>query len=182
MWAVIRRLRRFTVKELADETRSGSATVRDYVDGLFAAGYLGQDGTKPVRGNATTVYVLVRDVGVDAPRVRKDGTEVTQGRGREQMWLAMRILKEFSAHDLAISASTEETPVAVSEAQSYVTFLHKAKYLALVRPHTPGKAGVARYRLLPSRYTGPRPPMIQRVKQVYDPNLKKVVWSQGGEE
>jgi hypothetical protein len=36
----------------------------------------------------------------------------------------------------------------------------------------------ARFRFNPARNTGPRPPMIQRTKAVYDPNLGQVVWQE----
>lgn len=44
----------------------------------------------------------------------------------------------------------------------------------------------ARYRFIAGRNSGPRPPQVQRLKQVYDPNLDRVVWrheaaAQGGD-
>jgi hypothetical protein len=36
---------------------------------------------------------------------------------------------------------------------------------------------LTRYRFLAARYSGPKPPMIQRIKAVYDPNRSEVVWS-----
>lgn len=129
-------------------------------------------------------FALVRDCGIEPPKVRKDGTEITMGKGREQMWLVMKVLADFSAIDLAVHASTGDTQVCESDAKSYIQYLHKAGYLVEVQPGKPGNrpgSGVkTRYRLVPQKYTGPRPPMVQRVKQVYDQNLKKVVWSAAG--
>jgi len=180
IWAAIRRLRSFNLAELRAETRCSAEQVRDYVTGLTAAGYLTSEG-----GHGAGYFHLVKDRGVDAPRVRKDGSEITMGKSREQMWLVMKILGEFSATDLAFNASTEEVKVSEEDARNYLMYLHKASYLAMVAKGKPGnrKGGgiLARYRLIPSMYTGPRPPMVQRVKQVYDPNLKKVVWSGGAE-
>ena len=179
LWAAMRRLGRFTVRQVTDETRLGLDTARDYVRGLELAGYLKRAGIAEGTGQGVArravVYELVRDVGVEAPRVRKDGTEVTQGRGREQMWRTMKVLGEFSARDLAIHASTEEHSVSLKEAKHYIRYLVKAGYLAVVR--TTGLAW--RYRLLPSKNTGPRAPMIQRVRQVFDPNLGRVIWRSG---
>ena len=181
LWAAMRRLGRFTVRQVTDETRLGLDTARDYVRGLELAGYLARVGTVATGsgtvGARAVVYELVRDVGVEAPRVRKDGTEVTQGRGREQMWRAMKVLGEFSARDLAVHASTEAHPVSLKEAKHYIRYLVKAGYLAVVR--TTGLAW--RYRLVHSKNTGPRAPMIQRVRQVFDPNLGRVVWRSGEE-
>ncbi len=180
LWAAMRRLRRFTVRQVTEETRLGQDTARDYVRGLEAAGYLARVGTVATGsgtvGARAVVYELVRDVGVEAPRVRKDGTEVTQGRGREQMWRTMKVLGEFSARDLAVHASTEAHAVSLEDAKHYIRYLVKAGYVAVVL----GRKGEPyRYRLLPSKNTGPRAPMIQRVRQVFDPNLGRVVWRSG---
>lgn len=172
VWTTIRRLRTFTVRELVEETTMRGDSVRDYVTGLAAAGHLekvtAEDGFVAAR------WRLVRDVGVDAPRVRKDGSVVTQGRGRQQMWATMRIIGTFSVLDLAVSASTEDCMISEKTADEYVRYLTRAGYLRQI-----GKS----YRLLPGRYTGPKAPMIQRVKQVWDQNLRQVMWSsRGGED
>jgi len=165
----------FSVPDIAKCVRLEVSTVRDYLTGLERAGYLEIHTLRKglFGGN---IYILVKDVGHDAPRVRKNGTPVTMGQGRRQMWNAMRILKDFSATDLAFNASIDDHKVAESEALTYCQILCKAGYLV-------GRTG-QRYRLLPSMWTGPHPPQIQRTKQVYDPNLKRVVWSkvEGGAE
>ena len=86
----------------------------------------------------------------------------------------MRVIGPFSILDLALNASTEEQPVKFSDARDYVANLHKAGYLVMLEGQIGGRAI---YRLVPSRYSGPKPPMVQRIKQVWDPNLGKVVWS-----
>lgn len=102
------------------------------------------------------------------------------------MWRTMRILKEFSAKDLAIQASTETVKVAEGEAKTYVHYLHKAGYLVIVSPHRSGNRSMtgklARYRLIISKFSGPKPPVIQRIKQVFDPNAGKVVWKGGTDD
>lgn len=184
VWALIRRAGRFCVRDIYLETGLSRDSIRDYIVGLEAAGYLTRE--KAARVGEPDMFTLVRDVGIEAPRVRRDGTEVTAGRGREQMWRTMKILGEFSASDVAVNASTENHPVKCAEAKTYLHFLCKAGYLSLSVPgkpggrKTPGKP--ARYRFIKSRNTGPRPPMVQRIKQVYDPNLKKVMWQSGGDD
>jgi len=180
IWAAIRELVIFTVRDIWLLTHLSKASIQDYLQGLTAAGYTEVDGTRPADyGSRANVYKLTRDVGIEAPRVRRDGSLVTQGLGRELMWRTMRILGEFSARDLAVTASTEDCQVAEKEAKDYSHFLHKAGYLALVRAGKgTGNGGVLnRYRFIKARFSGPKPPMIQRVKAVYDPNLEKVVWS-----
>jgi len=173
VWAVIRQMRQFCVRDLYMEVRLGKETIRDYVAGLTAAGYL--EKIREAHLSQPALYRLVKDCGPEAPRVRKDGTPVTMGLGRELMWRTMRILKEFSPQELAITASIEGCEIAVGTAKDYIHHLARAGYLAVSQPAGPGTQ--ARYRFLPSRYTGPKPPQVQRVKTVYDPNLGKVVWS-----
>jgi hypothetical protein len=88
----------------------------------------------------------------------------------------MRILSEFTILDLAVNSSTEEHNVSANDAKEYCRFMCNAGYLAMPRPGKSGQPAV--YRFLPTRYPGPKPPQIQRVKQVYDPNSRKVVWTQ----
>ena len=188
MWEVMRKLHKAGQKiTVLDVWMLGAewapkGRVRDYVTGLVAAGYL-----RPVsaeRGK-TIQYELVKDCGLEAPRVRKDGTEVTQGRGREQMWRTIKIVGEFSCRDLAQAASTPDFQVAETTAKDYCMMLAGAGYLTTTRKGCPGTP--ARYRLVPSRWTGPRAPMIQRLKQLYDPNTGEVVFrrnpqTEGGDE
>ena len=52
--------------------------------------------------------------------------------------------------------------------------LQRAGYLKVAVSKGPYRR--ARYMLIPARNSGPQAPLIQRIKQVYDPNLGKVVW------
>ena len=166
----------FSATEIAHSTRLGVSTVKDYLVGLCHAGYLIKVSRPMSESFKVQYYQLENDCGNDAPRVRKDGTPVTQGQGRQQMWNAMRILKDFSVTDLAFNASTDDHKVAPAEAQKYCAALCKAGYLV-------GRAN-QRFSLINAMWTGPHPPQIQRTKQVYDPHLKRVVWSkiEGGAE
>ena len=168
VWAAILRLRTyFTARQIREETLLSMDSVREYVSGLEAAGYIArdeQDEDKP----GPVVWYLVKDIGVEAPRVRKDGTPVTQGQGRENMWNAMRIMRTFTAFELAVASRTQDCFVEESTAADYAKHLCKAGYLSK-RPN-----GI--YLMLPSSYTGPLAPMIQRTKRVWDPNQHKVRW------
>lgn len=176
LWAEMRRRRRFTMAEIASATGVKHSTAQDFFRGLVVVGYLAPDGEVPSplatspQFSMRTVYLLVRDCGVDAPRLRRDGTEYPVS-GRERMWRAMRVLGEFSARDLAAHASVGGPEVALAEADTYCKYLRRAGYLLVS-----GSGAEARFRFIPSRYTGPRPPMIQRVRRIWDPNLGKVVW------
>jgi hypothetical protein len=157
----------FFINDIAREIRLEESSIREYLTGLVNAGYLERSGNH--RNFSASTYTLIKNTGIDAPRVRKDGTPVTQGIGRRNMWNAMQVLKSFSPVDLAFNAKTETHIIAASEAISYCNALWTAGYL--VR-HPDGK-----YSLIPAMWTGPHPPQIQRTKQVYDPNLQRVVWA-----
>jgi hypothetical protein len=159
----------FSCREIADCTRLHVSSVREYMTGLCNAGYLAKADRPMPDSHKAQYFRLDRDCGVDAPRVKKDGSPVTMGQGRQQMWNSMPVLKVFSPRDLAFNASTETHGVAEREAATYCQILCAAGYLIA--------KGVNRYVLVPARWTGPQPPQIQRTKQLYDPNLRKVVWS-----
>lgn len=170
VWAALRRLRGGTLQEIADAAGTLRAATRDYLNRLARGGVVSRDTTdREVR------YRLERDMGVETPRLRKDGGPATQGQGREALWRTMRVLKEFGVDDLAAHVRAAGIAVALGETRQYCIWLCRAGYLA--RISKPGCA--SRWRWVPSRYTGPRPPMIQRIKQLYDPNLGQVVWRSG---
>lgn len=170
---------RFDLDRIERETRIEPATIFSYLRALQKAGFI--TVVEPATAQRKQVYELARDNGCEAPRIDKQGRPVTQGMGSEQMWRTMRLIGEFSAIELAAHASTEQVPVLASTAERYLGHLCHAGYLVLVSPARKLGSGwhqPARYRLAPGKYTGPRPPMIQRSKAVYDPNLDQVVWEE----
>ena len=160
------------------------ATVRDYRHCLQAAGILVLV-TATVARRTPATYRLARNEGIDAPRVRRDGTRVTQGLAQEQMWRTLRLISaDTNARELAAHASTPDNPVAEVAAMHYLQMLNNAGYLDCTREGKgTGNGGIqARYRLKPGRNTGPRPPMVCRTRVVYDPNEGKVVWARAVSE
>lgn len=176
LWKIMRELGRFTAPELAKHTLYHVTTVKEYLTGLTAAGYLTLD---PDAKHPTYIFDPER-CPHDPPRVRKDGTTVTQGQGRKNLWRTAKIMGEFSVLQLVEHAKTEAVPISDNEAADYVNYLHKAGYLTIVLAAST-KGGRARYRFNMARYTGPKPPQVQRVKRVYDPNTRKVVWEGGAD-
>lgn len=162
LWAEMRRIKRFTLPQITAPTTYDPATVTYYITSLIAAGYV----KRLERGGRfkPAVYKLVKDA-LEPPRVRLDGSPVTQGTGRDQMWRSMRILKRFGINDLVAASSTEDHKVAEAEARTYCQVLARAGYL-----RRDGKLYVH------IKHTGPKAPQIQRVKRLWDPNLKEVVW------
>ncbi|MGC0151220.1 hypothetical protein ACPRNU_02025 [Chromobacterium vaccinii] len=182
IWEYIRQSREgFAVSEAAWKAHVDGDTTRTYFQSLENGSYI--TVINPVRGpQEEKRYRLERDTGLEAPRLTRSGQPVTQGLAQEQMWRAMRILSgDFSFPELAALASTPEVAVSPAAAQCYLKHLAKAGYVTLVQKSM-SRVGTgrtpSRYRFSTSRYTGPRPPMIQRSKSVYDPNLDKVVWQE----
>ena len=188
IWAAIRAFGTgdpFSVAEVMVLSEQRADTTLSYLRGLTAAGYLTAGAPRPLmQRREFSRFKLVRDIGVEAPRVDADGKTITQGIGREQLWRAMRILKTFDCVALAAAASTQAHQVAVQEAKSYVKFLARAGYLQLVEKSAGPIA--ARYRFVRARDTGPRAPLVARDKSVMDGNTGDVVYDpsrqlQGGE-
>lgn len=184
-WQAIRELKKFTLLDIEAHTSDhgqlaevNRRTARTYVIGLEAAGYLERQAKKGMDGSIS--WQLTRDIGVHAPRINRKGEHVNGGASREQMWRSIRILNDFSWQDLVNTASTEATQIEPNTAKDYIGHLHKAGYLKEISPASNG-GGLARYRLMPGSNTGPKPPMVQRIKQVFDPNLNKVMWPKEGE-
>jgi len=168
LWAAMRGLKQFRVPELtrvAGVDRHAYRT-EDYLSSLVRAGILAKD--KPARFVPAT-YTLLRDLGVDAPRVRKDGSMLPDT-AQERMWRAMKVLRTFSVQDLVVHASVPDAPIAPSAAAAYCQWLARGKYLVGM-----ARSGndVARYRFVYD--SGAKAPQILRVKQLYDCNLGKIV-------
>lgn len=182
IWEAIRRSAEdFTAPAIERAARIERATVQTYLQALERGAIIEQTGERQAIGERKH-YRLARDAGVEAPRLDRQGRPVMQSRGNENMWRTMRIMGDFSPRELALRASTEDTAIEETTAKAYVKCLAQAGYLTVIDPgHSfiRGKgAKQARYRLIASKYTGPRPPMIQRTKSVYDPNLGKIVWQE----
>jgi DNA-binding transcriptional MocR family regulator len=172
IWAEIKHQTVFTVTELVKATDINRKTVSDYVKRLEAGGYVEKCAGFETNPN----YFLRRDGGVHAPRIRKDGSPVTQGGGVANMWRSMRMLSQFTPRDLALHSTTDTVSVSEATAKSYCSMLLKARYLRVTQKAKPGKRQTT-YKFI--RNTGPKPPQIQRVKQVFDPNLNMVTYSPG---
>lgn len=169
----------WTLSDIEKACNAARQTVREYIVRLEKGGYVDLVGVAP----ATRAKIWRRvKTSAEAPRLQADGSPVVAGRGNAQLWRSMKMLGVFDVRELAISASTETTIVTPGAAADYVKHLERAGYLVVVTPakpgHRPGTGRQARYRLVPSRNTGPKAPVIQKVKRVYDPNLRKVMWEE----
>ncbi|HAT50771.1 MAG: hypothetical protein HQL07_04610 [Nitrospirae bacterium] len=158
IWAKVREfglLKTWRFQDLADDITVHREMVRSYVSRLIRGGFLTKTGRR---------YQLIRDNGVESPRLRKSGEPVPTS-NREKMWLAMEGMRDFSALDLAFV-----TAVPVNDAKSYISHLAHVGILVLVSASRPGKA--ARRHTL-RKWTGPKPMRILRDRSVFDPNTGK---------
>ena len=158
----------FTVADIRWVTDRNKRTIATYLECLCAGGVA--ERATEMRADGSHLFRLIGAPAPEAPRLRKDGAPVVQGGGVENMWRSMRMLAQFSARELAIHSTTPRAKVSENTAKSYCSMLHRAGFLRAVRPSRPGQAAI--YRLI--RNSGPRPPMIQRVKRVFDPNTNTV--------
>lgn len=185
VWEAIRRAAHsafplFTVEDISRASKVEYDPVRYTVKGLFAAGYLAMVSGQAAGGRGVkNVYALARDNGAEAPRVRTDGSEITQGRGTEAMWAALTVLDSFGADWLA-----EIAQVKPSTAKTYCGLLARAGYLVTIEPGKgTGRGGQAAiYRVAAEHQDKPRAPMITRLKAVYDPNVHQIVWAEGADD
>ncbi|MEG2004576.1 MAG: hypothetical protein RR014_00940 [Bilophila sp.] len=170
LWTAMRQLRTFTTQDLALSAkmdRRYATVLGEYTNSLVKAGILKKN--EPPQKGLFALFELVLDLGVDAPRVRKDGTFVPEN-GQSRMWQAMKILKTFSVRDLVVHASLPDAPIVEASARLYCTWLVLGKYLKV---YTGDENDVTRYRYI--RNTGSKAPQILRVKQLFDPNTGEVV-------
>lgn len=170
----------FVAAEIARECELELEPVREYLKCLRAGGYLAvSDAPRALRhAGVKNVFFLTRDNGVEAPRLRRDGSPVTQGRGTEAMWAAMTALDTFDFHLIA-----ELAQVKPATAASYLHAIAQAGYLDVVtRGKGKGKGGVATVWAVAAwaRHLT-RAPMITRLKTVYDPNCHRIVWHEGAD-
>jgi DNA-binding HxlR family transcriptional regulator len=174
VWQAIRELSdppgaEFTRHDLFRRVNCGMDLIRDQLRRLVRAGIVGEEA--PPERAVRTRYRLVRDVGVEPPRVTAAGVLDEAPTDQERMWQAMKAMPAFRVADLQLATGI----VSALSVQAYIKRLHQAGYLAVVEPAITAKR-TASYRLLNSKNTGPRPPAIRRGKIVFDLNLGRQVW------
>lgn len=175
LWWAMREMKVFRVPEMARAAGVDryKYMVSDYLRGLVKAGILAVDA--PERPGKCATYTLMRDMGVDAPRVRRDGTLVAEP-AQQAMWRGMKILRIFSPQDLVAHAAMAGITIKPVTALTYCQWLARGGYLTPL--HAKGES--PRYRFV--RDTGPKAPQILRVKTLYDVNTGVVMAGQTLEE
>lgn len=170
----------FTAEDLSRKAKVELEPVRYLLKGFVAAGYLAIVAGAASGGRGVkNVYRLAKSNGVEAPRVRPDGSEIVQGRGVEAMWAALTVLDAFTAPFLAELAQVQE-----ATARTYCSLLARAGYLQrLSIGKGLGRGGqTSTFCVAHAHRHKPRAPQITRLKAVYDPNVHAIVWAEGAED
>lgn len=182
VWDEIRRsVGEFTLEQVATAANMKIDSARDYLTGLRRAGFIQETRRAAkemtVGGNTKIVYyVLINDVGYDAPAVNRRGEIVEPRAVNKAIWNALRICGAVTPRALAAYASTDSLTVSEQTANSYLQALHAAQYVVVIVPASHVKQ--ATYRLLPDKNTGPKPPQISRAQRVFDPNIGRLVYQE----
>lgn len=187
MWESIKKRvakgKTFTRAEIQAAAMVEASAIKDYFKVLEIAGFITVLERVKLRNNCVRfTYQLIKDNGVEAPRIDKKGNLITEGSSNERMWGTMRRMftgRDFDYRELAAFASTASNPCSEANAKTYVFLLSRAGYLECTTPAKTGKnATPSRFALIKKMNTGPRAPMIQRTKTVFDANLGKVMWQE----
>lgn len=186
VWVEIRKnCTGFTIAQVAEGGSMKYESARSFINSLVKAGVVRITKEIPLHHDncivKQRVYELINDLGYIVPEVSKTGEIVKTITGNKLMWNTLRITRHsFDADELARIASTEEVTIAVNTAAAYLHALHKAGYLTITRESST-HGGKTKYRLLAGKNTGPIPPQLQRAKQIFDPNINQVVFSEAPE-
>lgn len=190
LWSKLREFKSLTSNDVLDNLTGDERKqynlrqdkFRYYMEPWVKADYVSAELKADPKAGVRKVktYTLVKDTGVNPPRVDAKGKPITQGLGREQMWRTMKITARFTHLQLAHLASTDDIVIAPSEAKSYVEYLCKAGYLKRVKKAN-NRGGLAEYQMKPAAWTGSKPPMIKRMHVVFDQNTHQVVWPKDGD-
>lgn len=176
IWEAIRtRRENFTVFLIHSDTLATIGAIQHYVHALVRGGYVERINQRE-RNVEKQHFRLIKDCGIEYPRLTAKGQPIKRDLCTEAMWRTMRIIGDFSCRELASLASTPERPIAHSTASVYVGQLAQAGYVVKVEERN--KQQGPRYRFQAHRYTGPRPPVVGRHHYVYDANLGEVVWQE----
>jgi len=170
----------FTVAQLAGCTCGVAySTVYNWVRCMSKQGELIVVGSEPSYAGRKKYIYAVRKPRAKAPVIRRpdyDGSKF--GRSQENLWQTMRMLKDsWTVEELALAASTEETPVQRATAKQYVIQLIRVGIVQVVKERSWSQKGcvAGRYRLSRAANSGPLPPKVLEAKFVYDQNRQKII-------
>lgn len=168
IWQQVRRLKRFTVNDIATATNTTNNTVVAFLNMLLNGGYLqkseGPKLPKLFGGIRTVAYQLVKDNGIYYPDLSPSGRR-KKVHPSQKIWMAIKARPRgdvFSAVDVSLW-----TGVSKRYSHQYCRFLCNGGYLF--------SADADQYRVNHKVGKGPRAPLKMENGNLFDRHLHKVV-------
>lgn len=168
IWQQVRRLKRFTVKDIATATNTPVNEVRTFLNVLINGGYLqkneGAKLPKVFGGINAVAYQLVKDNGMYYPELSPNGRR-KKVHPSQKIWMAIKARPRgdtFSAVDVSLW-----TGVSKRYSQEYCQLLCKGEYLF--------SANEDQYRVNHKVGKGPRAPLKMENGNLFDRNLHQVI-------
>ena len=181
MWEAIRNANGdFVALEIVQQSKCDLHNVYHYLRALTKANFLSANevpSTKRKGDRPTKRYTLLKNTGIEAPRINSKGEQVVAGPKYELLWRTLRISKTVPTQQLVDHAAAAGLKITPRSVNLYTKALIDAGYI-----HVTGRDGHRQFTLKPYMNTGPRPPQIQNIKAVYDPNLNKVMHTEDPQE
>ncbi|ODT55703.1 MAG: hypothetical protein ABS59_02880 [Methylobacterium sp. SCN 67-24] len=166
----------FTITDIHKASSGRSRkTIKSYILFCVERGHIEVVGERVTEKNRAALVYKVRNPRAVAPIERRPNFADDRGRRAQQIWTAIRALRQFTVAELAVAASTDAVPVSPRRSREYVGTLARAGYVAEVGNRAcPGQK--AHWRLMPAKNTGPlAPALIERGTVLYDRNLHQAV-------
>lgn len=169
IWDILREQKTVFVSAnvLAGATDMSPKNVATLMLGLEKAGYVEVLKQRDVTGKLVKTWRLLKDCGVDAPRIDRYGQPLPETLS-SVAWRTIKILKSFGLDELQMHIGMSHT-IARSTLRHYIALLANAGYL-----QNTGTANRPYYVLI--KNTGGRAPQVWRITEVYDPNTQKMVY------
>ena len=159
----------FTVSNIHDDSNGVTRhAIRGFIAACVKGGVVEHVGETRVNNRAEKTYCVVAGASVRTPVVPRYGANYAR---QQQMWTAMRTLKQFDLVELAAAATTDDCAISYALAAAYVARFNTAGLVTC----TKGARGKLTYRLKPGTNTGPIPPRFLKATIVFDGNKKRVV-------
>ena len=166
-WAAAQSMGRFTAWTLAASAQRTVDDIETLLLGWLDEGLVAAAG---VGLKKRTIYRVVDQTAAVAGNVTAQRA-VPVGTAQGNMWNAMKGQRSFTPTDIASMSHTSTVSVSLEDATAYCQMLARAGYLAVIRKARPPKVEAA-YRL--TNWTGPRPPVLRRLRAVVDQNTNTI--------
>lgn len=173
MWRKMVELKEFSPRCISDWCHIHKDTVKSYIKGLLEHGFIESFNHRDKELRYQRRWYRMLRPQRNAPRINKAGDMLHTASVQDNIWRNLPIQKQFSSRDMLMVVNTESCPTTLFTVKSYLSYLHRAGYIALR-----GKGPSSYWVHLPARWTGPQPPKIMRTHEVWDANQNRVVWSE----